>query len=206
MAMNRRNVFVIAMLFAAAGFRHADAQRTRAADRYDETFRKYSKRYFGPDYDWRLFKAQGLAESNLDPLARSGVGARGVMQLMPSTFSEVASRNPDLHKRIDDPEWNIAAGVSFDRQLWRLWEQDSVLTHRNEFMFASYNAGRGTIRGAQAAARSAKLDARAWPSIESVAPDVPKWRYRETLGYVRKIGDNLQKLDDKGRVGKGGRG
>src|SRR5262245_26938034 len=34
------------------------AQGRGRPDRYDETFRKYSKRYFGAGYDWRLFKAQ----------------------------------------------------------------------------------------------------------------------------------------------------
>ena len=82
----------------------------RNAQRYDDTFRKYSKRYFGVGFDWRLFKAQGMAESNLDSAAQSWVGARGVMQLMPATFLEITSRNPEM-TRIDDPEWNIAAGI-----------------------------------------------------------------------------------------------
>ena len=176
------------------------AQGRRHADRYDDAFRKYSKRYFGPPFDWRLFKAQGLAESNLDSTARSGVGARGVMQLMPTTFREVASKNPDIRHAIDDPEWNIAAGISYDRRLWLQWERDSVTSHRREFMLASYNAGRGTILGAQSTARELQLDHRAWPSIEAVAPRVRRWRYRETLGYVRRIDDHLLQLDDKGRL------
>jgi membrane-bound lytic murein transglycosylase F len=147
-----------------------------------------------------VFKAQGLAESNLDTLARSHVGARGLMQLMPTTFREIASQNPELRRAIDDPECNIAAGISYDRRLWRQWEQDSVGMHRREFMFASYNAGRGTIIGAQRAARAAQLDERAWPSIERVAPQVHGWRYRETLGYVQKIDRHLLLLDDKGRL------
>jgi membrane-bound lytic murein transglycosylase F len=158
----------------------------RSPGRYDETFRKYSKRYFGIGFDWRLFKAQGMAESNLDARATSRVGARGIMQLMPNTFVEIASRNPEM-ARIDDPEWNIAAGIFYDRALWRLWEQDSVEAHRREFMLASYNAGRGTILRAQASARAAALDHRSWPDIARVAPHVSRWRYGETLGYVRKI-------------------
>lgn len=181
---------------------HADAlaQVRPRPDRYDESFRKYSKRYFGPEFDWRVFKAQGLAESNLNSLARSHVGARGLMQLMPTTFREIASRNPELQRTIDDPDCNIAAGISYDRRLWRQWEQDSVGYHRREFMFASYNAGRGTIIDAQRAARAAQLDARAWPSIERVAPSVRGWRYRETIGYVQKIDRHLSELDDKGRL------
>ena len=58
-------------------------------DRYDDIFRKYSKRFFGPAFDWHYFKAQGLAESGLDPKARSPVGARGVMQLMPGTYAMI---------------------------------------------------------------------------------------------------------------------
>jgi membrane-bound lytic murein transglycosylase F len=168
-------------------------------DRYDETFRKYSKRYFGPAFDWRLFKAQGMAESNLDSAAKSPVGARGIMQLMPSTFGEIQSRNPQI-TRIDDPEWNIAAGIYYDRQLWRLWQQDSIQGHRREFMLGSYNAGRTTIRNAQGVARSANLDHREWPSIEAVAPRVPRWRHRETVAYVRRIQEYLARLDDRGRL------
>jgi len=160
--------------------------RRRNADRYDDQFRKYSKRYFGVGFDWRLFKAQGMAESNLDSAAKSWVGARGIMQLMPNTFQEISSKNPEM-SRIDDPEWNIAAGIYYDRVLWRLWAADSVEDHRREFMLASYNAGRGTILKAQAMARRDSLDHRAWPSIERIAPKVDRWRYPETLGYVRRI-------------------
>jgi membrane-bound lytic murein transglycosylase F len=179
------------------------AQRRPQASRYDDTFRKYSKRYFGAGFDWRVFKAQGMAESNLDTAAQSYVGARGVMQLMPSTFAEIASRNPEM-KRVDDAEWNIAAGICYDRQLWRSWERDSIEAHRRVFMLGSYNAGRETIRKAQIVAREERLDYRAWPSIETVAPKVSRWRYRETLGYVRRIEFNLRSMDERGRVTKSG--
>jgi membrane-bound lytic murein transglycosylase F len=169
-------------------------------DRYDETFRKYSKRYFGPGYDWRVFKAQGMVESNLDSTARSRFGARGVMQLLPTTFHEIASRNPEIHRAINNPEWNIAAGISYDRRLWQQWEADSVTIHRREFMLASYNAGRGTILGAQSAARARQLDERSWPSIETVAPSVPRWRWRETVTYVHRIDGHLSELDERGRL------
>lgn len=127
-----------------------------------------------------------MAESNLDSAATSWVGARGIMQLMPTTFREISSKNPEM-ARIDDPEWNIAAGIFYDRLLWRRWALDSIEDHRKEFMLASYNAGRGTILKAQSVARLDSLDHRAWPSIERVAPRVGRWRYSETLGYVRRI-------------------
>src|SRR6266568_986457 len=58
----------------------------KISERYDPTFRKYTKRFFGPAFDWKYFKAQGFAESGLKADAQSWVGARGVMQLMPSTY------------------------------------------------------------------------------------------------------------------------
>ena len=88
----------------------------RDAERFDESFRKYSKRYFGVGYDWRIFKAQAMAESQLDPQAHNPSGARGLMQLMPMTFREIQSQNPDFSS-INDPEWNIAAGIQYDRTL-----------------------------------------------------------------------------------------
>ena len=193
--------FALVLAAATCLTSSAQAQRKRAsqADRYDDTFRKYSKRYFGPTFDWRQFKAQGLAESNLDPNAKSWVGARGIMQLMPSTYHEVRTKNPTM-QQIDDPEWNIAAGIYYDRKLWRLWENDSVGVDRLPFTFASYNAGRLTILRAQDTARTHALDHRTWRSIETVAPRVKRWRHSETLDYVRRIEQNYAKLDERGRV------
>ena len=181
----------------------ASAQPHDPADRYDDTFRKAAKRSFGPAFDWRLFKAQGMAESNLDPMARSRVGARGLMQLMPSTYREIASENADL-ALIDNPELNIEAGIAYDRRLWLRWENDSIAEDRRQFMFASYNAGRGTLLNAQRRARQRQLDPRQWRNIEKIAASVPRWRHLDTLDYVRKIEVNITRLDDRGRIMKAG--
>ena len=191
------------MATALVGATPAAAQPRDPADRYDNTFRKAAKRSFGPAFDWRFFKAQGMAESNLDPLARSRVGARGLMQLMPSTYREITSENADLDL-IDDPELNIEAGIAYDRRLWLRWENDSIAEDRLQFMFASYNAGRATLLSAQRRARQRQLDARQWRNIEKIAPSVPRWRHVETLDYVRKIDVNITRLDDRGRVIKSG--
>lgn len=178
----------------------AEGAAQRHLDRYDPVFRKYSKRFFGVGYDWRLFKAQGLTESNLDPAATSWAGARGIMQLMPSTFLAIQTRNPHFMS-IDDDEWNIAAGVYHDRELWRMWRDDSVaIEDHHWFMFASYNAGRVTILRAQGVAKARALDPRRWASIEQVAPAVRRWRQAETLTYVRKIAANIDRMDHRGRV------
>jgi membrane-bound lytic murein transglycosylase F len=197
-------VFFLALVLVAgvgvAAPMPASAQ-SAVTDRYDDAFRKYAKRFFGPGFDWRLFKAQGMAESNLDPDARSGVGARGIMQLMSSTYKEVQSKNPEVG-HIEDPEWNIAAGIWYDRQLWKQWSGDTDDEHLREFMLGSYNAGRGVVLRAQRLALDRSLDGRVWPSIRVVAPSVPRWRYTETLTYVERIGANLSRMDAKGRVAR----
>lgn len=165
----------------------------RDAEQFDESFRKYAKRFFGVGTDWRVFKAQAMAESRLDPRAHSPVGARGLMQLMPSTYQQIQTRNPDF-KSIDDPEWNIAAGIQYDRTLWNLWDDHETDPDRRSFMLASYNAGRRTILRAQAVARGDSLDHLKWASIETVAPRVQRWRHRETLTYLRRIGANFDSL------------
>jgi len=172
----------------------ADARaRRKATARFDPIFMKYTKRYFGIGTDWRRFKAQGMAESGLTPTAQSRVGARGIMQLMPSTYRQIQSALPQFG-RIDNPEWNIAAGILHDRDLWTLWKKDVPDDERWAFMFAGYNAGEGTIMRARRSAAAARLDDRAWRSIERVAPTVERWRYEETLGYVRTIQANATAL------------
>jgi hypothetical protein len=56
---------------------------------------------------------------------------------------------------------------------------------------------------AQQACTAKSLDRRSWRSVETVAPEVKRWRYRETLGYVRKIQGGIANMDDKGRLGRG---
>lgn len=181
---------VMGRMERAAKKRQADIAR----DTYDPIFRKYSKRYFGVGYDWRRFKAQGMAESELNPTAKSRVGARGIMQLMPGTFNLIFDPRK-IPRNITDPEFNIAAGIMHDRYLYTRWIRDNVSKDDQvDFMFASYNAGEGPIIRARKAAMQKALDAGRWNAIEAVAPNVTAWRYRETLGYVRKIRENYKEL------------
>lgn len=192
-------VALLTWTLPASAQRAVASRPTRDDTRYDDLFRKYSKRFFGVGYDWRYFKAQGMAESNLDSAARSYVGARGIMQLMPSTYAEIQSRRTEFQS-IDHVEWNIAAGILHDRYLWQRWKDLGADEERRRFMFGSYNAGEGPILRARGMARQRELDAHAWSSIEQVAPEVRRWRYRETLGYVRKIQRNHQQLTERERA------
>jgi membrane-bound lytic murein transglycosylase F len=151
----------------------------RWTDRYDTYFKKYSKRYFGPNFDWRWFKAQGIAESNLDPNAESHKAARGVMQILPTTFEEIQELNPHFVD-LDTPRWNIAAGIYYDRYLYRRWRERLPKHERINFTFASYNAGYGTISKAHRRAESKGLAAHRWDHVEDLAPG-------QTRHYVRRI-------------------
>ena len=144
-------------------------------DEYDRHFRKYSKRYFGPLLDWHWFKAQAIAESNLNANAVSHVGAIGLMQIMPETFKEINDKNPHFAE-VDKPRWNIAAGIYYDRLLYIKFpttpEQDRLY-----LALACYNAGYGRILNAS---RKLETDSPLWPEVKPYMP-------RETQAYVSRI-------------------
>ena len=78
-------------------------------------------------------------ESSFDPAARSYVGARGMMQLMPATAAGVARRQGVEYSpsRLDDPDYNMKLGAAFLGQLTTDFDGSYVLAA------AAYNAGPG---------------------------------------------------------------
>jgi len=76
-------------------------------------------------------------ESSFDPLAHSGAGARGMMQLMPATARAVANRlglgSGDLY----DQAYNMTVGSAFLGQLVGQFDGSYVMAA------AAYNAGPG---------------------------------------------------------------
>ncbi len=161
---------------------------------YDQYFAKYSKRFFGVGFDWRYFKAQAVAESNLRPDARSPAGAVGVMQVMPRTFDEIRRKNPAIAGSVDQPRWNIAAGIWYDRQQFVVWAAERSLIERLKFMFGSYNAGRANILRAQQLALSEGLNATLWKSVAGELSRVTGRRSQETVTYVARVLDIKQAL------------
>ena len=161
---------------------------------YDQHFKKYSKRFFGVGFDWHYFKAQAVAESNLREDARSPVGAVGVMQVMPRTFDEIQRKNPAITGSLDQPRWNIAAGIWYDRQHFVVWAADRSLIERLKFMFGSYNAGRASILRAQQLALGEGLNATLWESVAGALPRVTGRRSQETVSYVSRVFDIKQAL------------
>lgn len=149
---------------------------------YDRYFRKYTKQYFGPGFDWHWFKAQAIAESTLNPNAHSRSGARGLMQIVPRTFGEIRKSNPH-YQRIDEPRWNVAAGIYYMRYLYDRWQPLALkppLENKLSFTFASYNAGFGGARRAMRKAKRRGRDERSWTHVAPLAP-------KETRRYVERI-------------------
>lgn len=178
------------MIPAASGEEFPKVVSEHWTDKYDGYFRKYTKRYFGPGFDWRWFKAQAIAESNLNHKAKSWVNAKGIMQLMPRTFNEVKKKNPSF-VNINEPRWNIAAGIYYDRQIYKKWKAPRPFEDRMSFTFAGYNAGFLTIVRAQEECMRTGLNENLWENIEIIAPKIHTWRHEETLGYVFKINNMM---------------
>jgi soluble lytic murein transglycosylase len=76
-------------------------------------------------------------ESSFDPMARSGTGALGMMQLMPATARGVARRSGLGAGRLEDPDYNMRVGSAFLGQLVDQFSGSYVLAA------AAYNAGPG---------------------------------------------------------------
>ncbi len=76
-------------------------------------------------------------ESSFDPRARSGAGARGMMQLMPATAQGIARRSGLGEGSLDDPDYNMRVGSTFLGQLVDQFGGSYVMAA------AAYNAGPG---------------------------------------------------------------
>lgn len=108
-------------------------------------------------------------ESAFNPEARSGVGAKGLMQLMPATARRFNRRVKVTH--LGNPEINVAIGVKYLRQLITRFDGNLI------YALASYNAGENRID------RWRKEIFRNEDSLSTIE-SIP---YEETRNYVKLI-------------------
>jgi soluble lytic murein transglycosylase-like protein len=86
--------------------------------------------------DPALVHAVIAAESNYQPSARSRVGARGLMQVMPATARDLGVAST---RALLDPQANIDAGVRYLKSLLDRFDGDLPTA------LAAYNAGPGAV-------------------------------------------------------------
>ena len=125
--------------------------------------------------------AEGFQESTLNQEAKSGVGAVGIMQLMPATGEQM--KVGDIHQK----EANIHAGVKYIRFMVDKYFASEPMDDTNKllFAFAAYNAGPGRIHSLREKAAKQGLDPNIWfGNVEFVAAAKVGM---ETVTYVANI-------------------
>lgn len=137
----------------------------------------------GPPVEKALVYGLSRQESEFDPAARSPVGARGLMQLMPAT-ARTTARQISVPYSVDrlttDPAYNAMLGSAHLGDLIEGYSGSYVMS------IAAYNAGATRVsewRGQYGDPRSTAVDPIDW--IESIP-------FSETRNYVQRVMENLE--------------
>ena len=163
--------------------------------KYDNLFKKYAPSI---GWDWRLMAAQAYQESKFRPNAKSWVGARGLMQIMPSTARGYRTKVSQLN----NPEVSVKVASmlleDLDGYLRKYVPSDK---ERIKFVIAAYNVGIAHVYDAIALAKKYGLNPTVWDDNVAKAllmkmnpkyynDPVVKYGYcraTETVDYVDKI-------------------
>ena len=130
-------------------FEHAEESEALSAEdsvplfrisSYDSIFRAYADTI---GWDWKMLAAVAYVESKFDTSAVSGVGAQGLMQIMPVTARAMGIPEGMEH----DPEENVRAAAEYLRYLSYIFRRVPG-KERPNFVLASYNAGFGHVQDA----------------------------------------------------------
>lgn len=122
--------------------------------------------------DWSLLAAVVREESSFFPQARSRVGARGLMQLMPQTARRLALRHGLAFgdgRLLDEPRPNLELGAEFLSGLLREFGDPRLA-------LAAYNAGPQRVRKWWGARRS--------DDLETFVEQIP---FEETRQFVKRV-------------------
>jgi soluble lytic murein transglycosylase len=135
-----------------------------------------------PRVPMELALAIARRESEFDPTVMSGVGARGLMQVMPGTAQEVAGKlaiDFDNGRLLTDPVYNVTIGKAYLAELIERFGGNLVLVS------AAYNAGPSRpLRwmAERGDPRSGEIDVVDW--IEHIP-------FTETRNYVMRVMESL---------------
>ncbi len=109
-------------------------------------------------------------ESRFEAKIRSGVGAAGLMQVMPATAEWIKGRAGLESYDLNNPEDNVKLGT------WYLDYTHAEYDNHSLFAVASYNAGPGAVAG--------WINRGGFVDADDFAEKIP---YPETKGYVRAV-------------------
>ncbi|MBI4696888.1 MAG: transporter substrate-binding domain-containing protein [Gammaproteobacteria bacterium] len=129
------------------------ADEPRELSPFDQIVQNYAQRY---GFDWRLISAQIYQESQFDPRAVSPSGARGLMQMLPSTAKALGFQS------LATPDAAIHAGVKYLWSLRNEFAEDLPASERTWFALAAYNTGVNRVEEARRLARKLELDPNRW--------------------------------------------
>ena len=121
---------------------------------YDRIIKKEAKRL---GWDWRLLASMIYQESRFNPKTVSWAGAKGLMQLMPTTAERFNLKDPF------NPKENIRAGVDFLLWIEKQFKEGGISEEEKiKFMLASYNVGLGHVFDARKLAQKYGKDYNKW--------------------------------------------
>ena len=129
----------------------------------------YSKQYGN---NTALMMGLIRTESSFNPEAQSGVGAIGLMQLMPATAHEIASKHGIAMNTsyLFNPELNLKLGNIYYTTL------KSMLDNREVAAIAAYNGGIGSVNRWTSTLK--------YSDIDEFVEQIP---YEETKNYVERV-------------------
>ena len=141
--------------------------------------------------DWLLLAALAYKESSLNPAARGGHGATGLMQVTPAAGRSVGVGN------IQNLDNNVEAAARYLDKIRRSYFANPQMAERERmaFMLAAYNLGPQRVQNMRAEARRRGLNANQWFfQVERIAA--------ETLGlhtvtYVGSLNKYYQAFADQ---------
>ena len=157
-------------------------------DDYDLLIQDAVAKHLPENYDWRLYRAQLIQESGLDPLAVSSAGAVGLSQMMRGTWTQWAPIAGYKGAKRTNPEASIFTGAAYMNYLIEEWSRPRPVVDRYCLAMASYNAGLGNILKAQKIQGDPALYAEIILGLAKIPGRRPR-ATRETIGYVGKILD-----------------
>ena len=121
-------------------------------------------------------------ESAFDRTAESPSGARGMMQLLPSTAQETAKKiGADFNRdMLDEPQHNIRLGSNYLARLIEAYDGSYILS------IAAYNAGPGNVR------KWLKTYGNPGSDPQEAIDWIERIPFQETRNYVQRVLENLQ--------------